>query len=160
MYILVIVNEETLKSLRLQCEVVDKTCANANLRRAARSSTQMYDQFLVPSGLQITQFTLLVSCAIAGPVPITNLADVLVMDRTTLARNLKPLEKRGLVKISEGKDRRVRLVELREKGYDVLMKALPLWRNAQLQIEKGFGKARLTGLLQDLGAMAKLTRQL
>jgi DNA-binding MarR family transcriptional regulator len=84
----------------------------------------MYDQFLAPSGLQITQFTLLVSCAVAGPVPITNLAEVLVMDRTTLARNLKPLEKRGMVKISEGEDRRVRLVELTEKGW-VLMKALP-----------------------------------
>lgn len=118
----------------------------------------MYDQLLSSAGLQATQFTLLVACGVAGSAPITTLAESLVMDRTTLARNLKPLETRGLVKIIVGNDRRVRMVALSEKGYSLLAKALPLWKEAQTQIEKGFGQKRLNGLLQDLSAMVELVR--
>src|SRR5919106_5809931 len=64
-------------------------CACRNLRRTARAVTQLYDQTLRPSGLRITQFTLLVAVAISEPVPITRLADALDLDRTTLARDLK-----------------------------------------------------------------------
>lgn len=139
-----------------QCAIVHASCANARLRQATRAVTQLYARSLAPSGLEPTQFTLLVACAVAGSLPITTLAKALVMDRTTLARNLKPLEKRGLVKVVAGEDRRVRVVMLSEKGYSTLSIALPLWQEAQSQIAAGFGQKRLDNLLQDLSAMVEL----
>ena len=80
-------------------EVADG-CACKNLRRSARAVTRLYDEALRPSGLRITQFTLLVAVALSEPVPITRLADALDLDRTTLARDLKPLTERGLLEIT------------------------------------------------------------
>ena len=144
---------------RAQCQIVNASCADANLRRATRAITRLYDQILTPSGLLTTQFTLLVACAVAGPAPISTLADALAMDRTTLARNLKLVERRGLVKVVPGEDRRERIVILSDKGYSELSKALPLWREAQTQIIESFGQDRLNSLLQDLSAMVALTHE-
>lgn len=152
-------DKKLVESLRDRANTVNATCADINLRRAARAVTQMYDRFLAASDLQITQFSLLVACAVAGPVPVTALAEKLVMDRTTLVRNLKPLQTRGLVKVSEGNDRRVHVVALSDKGYSALAKALPLWQEAQTQIVKGFGQPRLSSLLQDLSALVRLARE-
>ncbi len=154
-----IVDERLVQSLRAQARTVNVTCADINLRRAARAVTQMYDRFLAASNLQVTQFSLLVACAVAGPAPITNLAEKLVMDRTTLARNLKPLTTRGLVKIANGDDRRVHVVALSDRGYAALAKALPLWQEAQTKIVEGFGQPRLSSLLQDLSALVRLARE-
>src|SRR5512143_1408514 len=151
-------DEKLVESLRAQSNTVNATSVGINLRRAARAVTQMYDRFLAPSNLQVTQFSMLVACAIAGPVPVTALAEKLVLDRTTLARNLKPLQTRGLVKVSIGNDRRVHVVALSERGYSALAKALPLWQEAQTQIVKGFGQPRLSSLLQDLSALVRLAR--
>lgn len=159
MYILLNMDEKLVQSVKSQCGVVSQSCANAGLRRATRAVTQLYDHILAPSGLLTTQVTLLVTCAMTGSVPLTTLADTLVMDRTTLARNLKPLEKQGLIKISEGKDRRVRMVALKQRGYAALAAALPLWKKAQTQIEEGFGVTHLKGLLQDLSAVVKIARE-
>ncbi len=152
-------DERMVQSLRAQSNTVNATCADLNLRRAARAVTQMYDRFLAASNLQVTQFSLLVACAVAGPVPITTLAEKLVMDRTTLARNLKPLQTRGLVKVAKGDDRRVHVVALSDRGYSALAKALPLWHEAQTQMVKGFGQPRLSSLLQDLSALVRLARE-
>lgn len=157
-YILLIMDEELVQSVKSKCEQVSKSCANAGIRQAARAITQLYDQILAPCDLQVTQFTLLVSCAVTGSVAITTLADALVMDRTTLARNLKPLETKGMIKVTAGKDRRVRIVTLLEKGYTALTMALPLWQQAQTKVEENFGKVQLKGLLQDLSAMVKVAR--
>ncbi len=152
-------DRKLVQSLRAQSNTVNATCADINLRRAARAVTQMYDRFLAASDLQVTQFSLLVACAVAGPVPVTALAEKLVMDRTTLARNLKPLQTRGLVQVSAGDDRRVHVVALSERGYSALAKALPLWQEAQAQMVKGFGEPRLSSLLQDLSALVRLARE-
>jgi DNA-binding MarR family transcriptional regulator len=129
-----------------------------SLRRAARVVTQYYAKVLGPSGLEPTQFTLLVACARAGPVPVTVLAEAIAMDRTTLARNLKPLVRRGLAIVSEGADRRVRRVELSKDGRTALSAALPLWRKAQSGMAEILGQARLDGLLNGLGAVVSLRR--
>lgn len=76
-----------------------------NLRKVTRAVSQLYDRMLKPSVLRVTQFSLLVELAIVGSTIISELADKMVMDRTTLTRNLKPLEKRGLVVIAPGQDR-------------------------------------------------------
>ena len=152
-------DEQRVQSIRLQSEIANVSCANANLRRASRAVAQLYDQFLAQSGLQITQFNLLVACAAAGPVPVSMLADPLVVDRTTLARRLKPLKTRGLIQVTKGKDRRVRMVTVQEKGYETLFKALPLWQEAQSKIMEGFGQQRLDNLLEELRAIVQLARQ-
>lgn len=130
-----------------------KTCACANLRGAARAVTRLYDDILRPSGLQATQFSLLVTIALAGPTPITQLAERLVMDRTTLTRNLKPLEKQGLLQVASGEDQRQRLVSLTESGQQALAKTLPLWEQAQAQAVNTLGTERFKALLSDLSAI-------
>jgi len=152
-------DEQFLQSIRSQCAVVRASCANAHLRSATRAVTQLYAKFLAPSGLEPTQFTLLVACAVAGDVPISILANRLVMDRTTLARNLKPLEGKGLVEVATGEDRRERMVSINEKGYSTLAVAYPLWQEAQKQIVDGFGRKRLDDLLQDLSAITELVQE-
>src|SRR5512143_712387 len=97
-------DEQLIQDIKSQSQIVDVNCADANLRRATRAVTRLYDQILAPSGLLTTQFTLLVACAVAGPAPISNLADALAMDRTTLARNLKLVERRGYVQVVPGED--------------------------------------------------------
>ena len=88
--------------------------------------------------------------AMAEAITITQLAKQLVMDRTTLTRNLRPLEKQDFVEIIPGDDLRTRYVTLSKKGRNVLVKALPLWETAQQRFEKGLGNDRFQSLLSDL----------
>jgi DNA-binding MarR family transcriptional regulator len=125
-------------------------CACFNLRKSARAVTQFYDRILKPSGLRGTQFTLLAAIAMNESMNISNLAQALVMERTTLTRNLRPLERQGLIKISRGEDQRSREVTLATEGSQRLAAALPLWSQAQDRLQKGLGLQRLRHLLDDL----------
>ena len=120
--------------------------------------TQLYDEILQPSGLRITQFSLLVVVSLAGPTTITRMGQMLVMDRTTLARNLKPLVSQGLLAIGVGQDQRTRLVTLTASGRDALAKAFPLWEKAQTRVIERLGRTRWSTLLTDLSATVALTR--
>lgn len=133
-------------------EVADG-CACKQLRRSARAVTQLYDEALRPSGLRITQFTLLVAVAIGEPVPITRLADALSLDRTTLARDLRPLTDNGLVEIRTGDDRRTRVVRLTGQGRDALGRAYPLWQSAQARIVEASPWPALAAGLQEVAAV-------
>ena len=95
---------------------VARACACANLRKAARAVTQLYDAALAPSGLKATQFTLLVTSRLSGEATINGLAERMAMDRTTLSRNLKPLVRDGLLEVSPGGDGRTRLVRISLEG--------------------------------------------
>lgn len=130
-----------------------RRCACATIRRTDRVLTQFYDEILAPSGLYITQFTTLATLAEAAPVTIIRLAKILVMDRTTLTRNLELLTKQHLVRIEEGQDRRMRLVFLTQEGEQALRRAWPLWQEAQARIERALGRERFEGLLTDLSAV-------
>lgn len=135
-------------------------CACRNLRRTARAVTQLYDESLRPSGLRITQFTLLVAVAIGEPVLVTRLADALSLDRTTLARDLKPLTGRGLVEVTAGEDRRTRVVRLTSQGRQAIGRAYPLWQRAQTRIVEVAGPDRwqaLAGDLEEVVALAQAT---
>ena len=127
-------------------------CACANLRKAARVVTQAYDAALRPASLKATQFTMLATLSKRGDLPLTRLADALVMDRTTLTRNLKPLVRMGLVRIDHEEDQRVRRISLTDAGKDVLADALPLWRKAQSRTVKSLGRERWSDFLDDLTA--------
>lgn len=125
-------------------------CTCFNLRKASRAITGFYDEMLKPSGLRATQFTLLVVIHNAGDATINTLAKKLVMDRTTLTRNLKPLEKTGLIETSPGVDRRTRSVALSERGREKLRTSLPLWERAQDRLTGAFGQHRLLTMIADL----------
>ena len=106
-------------------------CICFNLRRASRAVSQAYDGFLQASGLKTTQFSLLGHLVAEGPMSVTRLAGRLGMDRTTLTRNLRPLERQGLVAIGAGDNRRTRRIVATEAGRAVFAKARPLWAEAQ-----------------------------
>lgn len=126
------------------------------MRRAARAVANHYDDVLAPSGLKGTQFTLLNAIVLADSPTITELAQLLLLDRTTLSRNLKPLQQQGLVRLTTGKDARARALALSTQGSQALQKALPLWDKAQASVEQLLGKARLRNLQSDLRTLEKL----
>ncbi len=132
-------------------------CTCFNLRKAARAVTQYYDGALKPSGLRATQFTLLAAIYNAGPITIKRLAERLIMDRTTLTRNLRPLEKQGLIESASGEDRRTRAVTLTDRGREVLAQALPLWEQAQVEVVGRLGRERWSDMLGHLSSTVALT---
>ena len=131
-------------------------CPAFNIRAASRVITQLFDEILKPSGLQITQFAVLVGVVSLGSPTINQLAKGLVMDRTTLTRNLKPLENQGLIKILSGDDKRTHTVDITTKGKFTLKKTLPYWEKARATVAKEFGQKHLDGLLKDLSNVRKI----
>jgi len=126
------------------------SCTCFNLRKAARAVTQYYDSVMQESGLTVTQFSILGVIHGGGPQPIGALAERMGTDRTTLTRNLKPLERQGLVRIAAGEDRRARIAHLTEHGGRALAEALPLWRRAQATMVERLGEAGWSALLDRL----------
>jgi DNA-binding MarR family transcriptional regulator len=122
------------------------SCVCVNLRRAARAVSQVYDEALAPSGIKITQFSLLRAVERNEPVAISVLAEELDLERTTMARNLAPLERDRLVTLAPGSDQRVTEVRLTPKGRAAVVKALPLWQNAQAEIAGLLASGRLEQL--------------
>ena len=119
----------------------------------------MYEEALRPTGLRATQFSLLVATRLYGVTTINRLAKGLVMDRTTLTRNLKPLESQGLVRTNPGsEDRREREVTLTGAGQETLNKALPLWKEVQYEVTLALGQTRVSRLLSDLSAAVDVTQ--
>ena len=127
-------------------------CACFNLRKATRVVTQLYDEALKPAGLRPTQFTVLAATRALGPVSVNQLADWIVTDRTTLTRNLKPLERDGLIAVRPGDDLRVRQVSLTAKGRKALERAYPMWESVQARLREQLGDARVDQMLVDLKA--------
>jgi DNA-binding MarR family transcriptional regulator len=143
----------TVEELDL-CMRVRAMCACNQLRRATRGVTQLYEAALLASGLKVTQLPILVGLGHVGDLSVTTLADALALDRTTLTRNLKVLEARGLVRTSESEDdARVRMVSLTLEGADVLSNALGRWKEIQRVVEERFGRERLTALYSELDAL-------
>lgn len=137
---------------------IGQTCPGFNLRKTARVVTQLYDEALRPTGLRGTQFMLLAAIRGQEPVTVQRLATTVMMDRTTITRDLKPLEKQGLIRVATGEDRRERRASLTEHGHTALAHALPYWEAVQARITKTVGKERLARLLSDLSAATALIR--
>lgn len=138
---------------------IGRSCICFNLRKASRLLSQVYDQALKPTGLKVTQFSLMMAVAGYGGITIGNLARPLGMDRTTLSRNASLLEKKGLIEIGEGEDRREQILNLTEKGAELLLEAIPIWDRVQKQLTEGMGEKRLDDLmrcLRDLVRESKL----
>ena len=122
-------------------------CTCLAVRQAARHITQFYDQHLAPVGLRTTQYSILGKLRRLGPMTINELAAELVMDRTTLGRNIQPLERDGLIAIRKGSaDRRSKELHLTEAGRLRLRAAIAGWAEAQTQFEAAFGTERAAGM--------------
>jgi len=134
------------------------------VRSAARHVSQFYDRFLAPTGLRTTQFSILAKLNRKGPLTINELAKDMVMDRTTLGRNVRPLERDGLIAIEAAQsDRRAKKLRLTNAGEKRLRAAIKTWSRAQARFEMTFGARRaaeLHGLMRavvttELPAMAE-----
>ncbi len=126
-------------------------CAFYNLRVAVRRFTRHYEAALKELGLKATQFTLLIILMEREPVPLSRVAEELDMDRTTLSRNLKPLEKNGWISIAQHKDdARMKVLSLTDDGQKILDQALPLWVQAQEQMRQEIGDELWLQMLQSL----------
>jgi DNA-binding MarR family transcriptional regulator len=136
------------------------TCTCGELRKAARAITLLYDDAFKSSGLLSTQFGALQVIYNIDSVRISDLADKLGMDRTTLTRNLAVLEREGFIKISQGKDHRTRIVAATQKGRSAVAKATPLWDEVQRKLRQKMGESSWHELMQNLGGFLKVTDQL
>lgn len=129
-------------------------CNCLAVRQAARHVSQFYDQFLAPLGLRTSQFSILSRLKRHGPMTINVLADALVMDRTTLGRNILPLQREGLIAITRGRsDRRSKELCLTERGIERWHAAMAGWSQAQAGFEAAFGADRagdLRAILHDV----------
>jgi len=112
-------------------------CTCFKVRSLARRVTQLYDDTLAPSGLRITQFSLLVQARRLGadhPPTVTELAAAMFTDRTTLTRNLRPMIDAGLISLQTGADARSKAVVVTEAGERAYREARELWKHAQKQV--------------------------
>lgn len=122
-------------------------CTCLRIRKAARLVSQIYDRRLEPAGLTTTQFSLLAHLKAHPGIGVGALAERLVMDPTTLTRNLRPLERRGLVAVEpDPRDRRSRRLSLTGAGQEALLTARPLWERAQRQVRQALGEKETAGL--------------
>jgi len=109
------------------------------LRKAVRVLTQAYDEKIRPAGVRSTQLPLLVTLGAEGTMTLSRLAESVVMDQTTVSRNLKPLKEMGLIEIRPGQDRRVREISLTKAGENVIRDSKPLWDEAQAKVSAELG---------------------
>jgi len=133
-------------------------CTWFNVRRASRAITQHFDHVLHDTGLRITQLSILYMLRESGPSKLTYIADQLVVDRTTLTRNIKPLEKMGLLRCANGKDKRTRILTLTKNGTRKIEQALPLWKKANSLFISNLGFSCWNDLMTNLSSIVALSR--
>jgi len=136
-------------------QLVD-TCACTRVRTAARLMTRAYDEALRPCGLSAAQLAILAAVDVDKATSIAELSKRLAMDRTTLSRNLKPLEKARWLRLGAEGWKRSKTVHVTTEGRQRLARATALWETAQATFLKRFGKAEWTRVERDLQAISAL----
>ncbi|HET7249463.1 MAG TPA: MarR family winged helix-turn-helix transcriptional regulator [Gemmatimonadales bacterium] len=129
-------------------------CACASLRRAARAVTQRYETALKESGLKVTQFTLLQALSLLGASPQSALVKFLAIDATTLSRTLRPLARRGWIRVVDGPDARETRWQLTPEGLRKVQRTRPAWERAQQDLRTRLGKKTWTLLMEELATVA------
>ncbi len=135
-----------------------RTCACLNFRKGSRSVTQFFDQALAPTGLRSTQLVILIAGELFGSASIARLARELVMDRSTLTRNLKPLLNMGLLQLSMATGGRHKTVEVTVEGRAALLNAVPYWERAQGHLVGRFGSEQWERFVADMANIVEATR--
>jgi DNA-binding MarR family transcriptional regulator len=132
-------------------------CNCLAIRQAARHVTQFYDRYMAREGLRATQYSILAKLQRLGPLSINELAAMMVMDRTTMGRAIRPLERDKLVAIDPGRDARMRLVRLTAAGTKRFAAASKRWREAQAAFEKAYGSSDAAALRDALSRVVTLS---
>lgn len=145
-------------SARLAQRLLD-SCMCHKTRMAARAVTRGYDDVLRPMGLRATQISVLAAVGARGALSIKSLANSMAMDRTTLTRNLRPLEERGYVVLAPEGRHRSRMLKLTTAGQAALVAALPLWEQAQGAIRRRLGGRGWPAVQEALAALAGESHQ-
>jgi DNA-binding MarR family transcriptional regulator len=144
-------NHPTISGSRLRVP----ECNCLALRQAARHVSQFYDRYLMPTGLRTTQYSILAKLKAFGPITINTLAEVLIVDRTTLGRTILPLARDGLIVVKDSaSDRRSKELQLTAAGAERLAAARKYWSQAQRHFEQAFGGVRASKLRGELHAVA------
>ncbi|MFL0804897.1 MAG: MarR family winged helix-turn-helix transcriptional regulator [Agarilytica sp.] len=131
-------------------------CYSMNLRRANRVLTQYYDRYLADLGLRISQYSILRTLKYMGEGNQKTIQEVLVMDQTTLTRNLKPLLRDGFIQTRPGEDKRERLVSLTPEGKALYTQATVEWKKAQKALNKTLGEDVMAQVLSVSGSLVHL----
>ena len=140
------------------CADALEACACLSIRKGSRIVTQLYDEALQPSGLRSTQLVILLAIQADDRPTVAQLARQLMMDPSTLNRNLQPLTKKRLVRNIRSRDGRRRMLELSQKGCKVVLDAVPLWKKAQSRFAEQLGSERSHDLLESLRAFTSAAR--
>lgn len=138
-------------------EAINARCCCFNMRKVMRAVTQFFDGYLEPTEIRSTQFTLLVALSSINAKTLTEIAENLVMDRTTLTRNLKPLEKLELIATIQPLDKRSKAYVLTDKGKEVVAKAVPLWEEAQNSVVQALGVEKYNHIIKELENILRVT---
>ena len=146
-------NDQSASSLRPQAII--EVCLCHHARRTARAITRLFDEALQPTGLKASQFNILAARAARDSTSVAEMSRLLVLDRTTLSRNLKPLREAGYLTMDGGAGRRPDVLALTGSGRVILEKAVELWRGAQSQLTGRLGTGQAGLLLQSLEGAAK-----
>jgi len=128
----------------------ESPCICFNLRKAARAITQIYDNMFREIGLTAGQLSILRSLDMIGPMTVCQLSEAMATDRTTITRNLKPLEREKLIFIKTGYDRRSREIEVSKRGQELMHKAGGIFKGFQERLYKDVGKEKMEKLCKDL----------
>ncbi|WP_378952654.1 MarR family winged helix-turn-helix transcriptional regulator [Pelosinus sp. sgz500959] len=132
-------------------------CACGNVRKTTRTITQFYDRYLQSTGLRSTQCSLLINIYLHENISVSELGSRLLMDQTTVTRNINLLKKQGYITIiKEESDARKKSISITDEGAQKIAEAIPLWEQAQLQIEQGMGKERFHDFLKMLKELEQI----
>ncbi len=138
--------------MRAYTQFMSPPCHCTRLRIATRKMTALYDTALAPTGINVAQFSILRTIERRQPVSLTELGRLLALDRSTMGRNVRVLEKQGLVALGRGKDQREAAASLTETGTATLRAAEPLWEDCQTDMGRRLGAERLA-LLAELNQL-------
>ncbi|SDA17042.1 MarR family winged helix-turn-helix transcriptional regulator [Sphingomonas sp. NFR15] len=136
----------------------DPACACTTLRKATRAITRLYDEALAPTGMTITQFAILRNVARRGTVALSRLAEILVMERTSLYRALAPLERLGWLAIADA-GARTKAVTVTDAGHEALERAGAPWQAMQRRLIGAFGAEQWAALEATLGRLSTLAQE-
>jgi DNA-binding MarR family transcriptional regulator len=125
------------------------------IRKAGRIATRNYDKWLKPCGLKSTQFGMLANIARNPAITVSELAELLLMDQSTVSRNLRILEKSGYIQLEEGiTDQRIKRIQMTDFGVSTMNEATPLWEKAQLDMEKVLGRESIEVMMKTFKKLA------
>lgn len=134
-------------------------CVCTAVRKADRAVFRFYESALSPTGVSLTQFSILRQLQKMGPTPLSRLAEALVMERTSLYRTIRPLEARHALLIEGNKQRKVRIATLTPEGEKLIEAVTPVWARAQTQIIRQLGKDTWAALSTTLNTLTTLVTE-